>query len=302
MDSLVLELQREAYNASSSISSLLRKAYVVAKKLKIVDIENWLNYELNGYPEKGIEIPDYRYITGEIQGWNPYHGWIPVTFENPKEVALISKRKVVQPITEIEVLSKDESSVLSMSLPAELVSRLSRANGGLITKFHLSFSITQAIKMIETVRNIVLDWALKLEDDGVLGEGMSFTQEEKQVVNEKHYNVNHFYNVQNLQFQQQSNNSTQQMNHQHVGGSINDLKSLHEILQQLKRDIFQLNQEDREEAQAEIATIEAQATSQKPKSVILRESVSTLRKIVEGAGGKLAADYLPKLVHFLSSL
>ncbi len=34
MGSLVLDLQQEAYNSDKSISSLLRKAYVVARKLK----------------------------------------------------------------------------------------------------------------------------------------------------------------------------------------------------------------------------------------------------------------------------
>lgn len=36
-------------------------------------------------------------------------------------------------------------------------------------------SHTAVVKIVDAVRTVVLNWALKLEEDGVVGEGMSFT-------------------------------------------------------------------------------------------------------------------------------
>ena len=82
MGGIVIELQREALDEKISIESLIRKAYLVAKKLKLKEFEEWLNQEQNGYKK---EIPEYRNITGEIKAWNPYRGWIPVILQNDNE-------------------------------------------------------------------------------------------------------------------------------------------------------------------------------------------------------------------------
>jgi hypothetical protein len=72
MGGIVLELQKEALDENISIESLLRKAYLVAKKLKLKDLEEWINQEQNGYKN---HLPEYRNVRGEI---NPYNGWIPM--------------------------------------------------------------------------------------------------------------------------------------------------------------------------------------------------------------------------------
>ena len=60
--SIVLELQKETLDETISIESLLRKAYLVAKKLKLKDFEEWINKEQNGY---NGQIPEYRNVRGE---------------------------------------------------------------------------------------------------------------------------------------------------------------------------------------------------------------------------------------------
>ena len=71
MDGIVIELQREALDESITIEALLRKAYLVAKKLKLKEFEEWINQEQNGYKNA---VPEYRNVGGEIKAWNPYHG------------------------------------------------------------------------------------------------------------------------------------------------------------------------------------------------------------------------------------
>jgi len=69
LNSLVLELQKDALDKNTRVSDLLRKAFVVSKKLSIIKIEKWLENELNGYPLNS-NIPDYRTVHGQIKVWN----------------------------------------------------------------------------------------------------------------------------------------------------------------------------------------------------------------------------------------
>jgi len=53
------------------------------------------------------------------------------------------------------------------------------------------------VAILDAVRNTVLDWTLKLESDGVLGEGMTFSSQEKKTVmkNVTNYNIGNFNGV-----------------------------------------------------------------------------------------------------------
>ena len=43
-----------------------------------------------------------------------------------------------------------------------------------------SLARTQVTKIIDVVRTTILEWALRLEGEGILGDGLTFTQEEKE--------------------------------------------------------------------------------------------------------------------------
>jgi hypothetical protein len=89
VSSVIVELQRDALDKNVSVSELLRKALVVARKLKLSELQKWIENELNGYKD---ETPDYRVAFGQIRGWNPYNGWVPLIFEDHKEAEALSKR------------------------------------------------------------------------------------------------------------------------------------------------------------------------------------------------------------------
>ena len=108
MGGIVIELQREALDEKNSIESLIRKAYLVAKKLKLKEFEEWLNQEQNGYKK---EIPEYRNITGEIKAWNPYHGWIPMIL-SAKVADIVSRRPIPNSISSLlDVYNSSEDRV-----------------------------------------------------------------------------------------------------------------------------------------------------------------------------------------------
>lgn len=67
-----------------------------------------------------------------------------------------------------------------------------------------------------------------------------------------------------------------------------------------KRSELILDEEDESEIDAEIATLESQISSSRPKQGIIRESLSSIKRILEGAGSSVVAQqltsYIPDLL------
>jgi len=206
MGSLVLELQRDAINPEISVLVLLRKALVVAKKLNIQEFQQWVEKELKGYPENS-DLPQYRFMFGQLKARNPYRGWIPVTV--PSQIhEFISKRPVHQPISEIETLVetlKDKNSSL-ITMPPELEEIL-RMYDDIHFEIQIHIDVSQAKGLLEAIRDVILNWSLKLEEDGILGEKMSFSQEEKQSAAKHDYSNLLYINIEQSQMQNSSSES-----------------------------------------------------------------------------------------------
>lgn len=293
MSSVVIELQRDTLNKKVLTSDLLRKALVVSKKLKIKEFESWVANELNGY-KKIEDIPNYRHIKGDVKAWNPYHGWQPVYFQDHKKADFFSIGRCGQAIAEIESLidGKSDTPSLQMPFPAELNQHLRQAIN-FDTPITLIVSFTNLIRIIDAVRTIILNWSLKLEENGILGEGLSFTANEKKAAEKTSYNIINFYApVQGQQIQQDSVNATQISSLYQF-----DSDMVKKILDGVKNHIKDLNvgSETEQELKAEIKTVEVQINSPKPKHGIIKESLMSIKTILEGAGGSVAAQLLLQL-------
>jgi hypothetical protein len=78
---LILQIQAAALDSKASVTDALRKAKLACVKLELKEFEEWIELELSGYIDKKVsEMPQYRMIRGVPQGWNPFHGWQPVSF------------------------------------------------------------------------------------------------------------------------------------------------------------------------------------------------------------------------------
>lgn len=291
MTSLVTELQREALDRSVPAADLLRKALVAARKLKIEGIQSWLKSELNGYSEPD-EIPEYRWVNGEIKVFNPHNGmWIPIMLSESmrEEHRYLTNRPCRQSVAELEDLLANKSGVLGMSYPFELTARLTRR----IDLDSPPMLIVPAAKLrgiLDATRTAVLEWSLQLEEQGVTGEGFTFSKEEQTAASGVVFNIG---TMSHSQIQGGTRNSTQALE---VSGIDLDemrslVKDLHASLSSLK-----LKPSEQDELTQEIATIEAQLSSPKPKPAILRESSRSIRNILEGAtGSALATEILTRL-------
>ena len=291
MSGLVLELQKDALDKSVNVSDLLRKAMVVSKKLGINEMEEWINRELSGYPDDDSEIPLYREITGRVMAYNPYHGWQPLHFENHKLGDKLSKRKISQAVGQIDaIVNNDKSGTLQVPFSNHIKNQL-------MDSMEIPLEVTLLVgdselhKILEGVRNEILNWTLDLETRGIVGDGMRFSTEEKQAASQINYQiVNNIGSMQNSQLQQDSSNATQSLN---VTQNSVDLADFIKSLKKSIRDL-NLDSEDLAELKVEVSTIENQRSSPKPKNLIISESLKSIRNILEGATGSIIATELLK--------
>lgn len=203
MSSLVLELQADALDPSVTVLNLLRKALVVAKKLNVKEFQTWIELELAGYDD--MPIPKYRLIRGRLRAWNPYQGWQSIATDN-KELEnfyeSVCNCSIRQPISELVTLSNSKNSELRMQLTSQAESFLVST---VDTSVKLSISSASIRAIVEAARDVILRWALKLEEDRITGEGMSFSREEKQIA--ANHDYRNFIQIKVEQTQMQNSSS-----------------------------------------------------------------------------------------------
>ncbi|AOA08953.1 hypothetical protein BFC21_02000 [Pseudomonas sp. TMW 2.1634] len=204
---------------------------------------------------------------------------------------MVSRRPFYQSVPELERLTIDGGHLVVFFPPkneAYLRSLMTPS-----TRPAIEIQASQIFGLIEFVRSRILQWALDLEAKGVIGEGMSFTTQERQIVAAQHY---HFGDVTDSQIQIGSNGSSQSIAHGDSSEALNALISL-------LRDVIARNViagDVAAELCAELKTLEAQAESPRPKASIIREAALSVQRVFEGAAGNLLATAAP-LIHSLVS-
>ena len=179
--SIVIELQRLATEKGHDITDLLRKALLVATKLNLNDFRAWIDQELHGY--RGVDIPAYRKCRAEVRLRNPYHGLIPVVFRDSEWADIFCNVEVRDSIESLVHLlgdPKSESGILVIPLsPEQQKFLLENQDSGLELPPVRTVGRNQIASIVDGVRTTILEWALKLESQGILGKNLSFSDDEK---------------------------------------------------------------------------------------------------------------------------
>ncbi len=220
MRSLVLELQTNAIDSSVSVLDLLRKALIVATKLSIEDFRDWIDLELVGYG--GKPVPDYRIARGQIRAWNPYHGWQQIITHDQDLLDIyetVCKCPIDQSISELSTLFDSGEQSLVRQLPPDVESFLVAS---VETSVKVIISNASIKKVLESVRDVILQWSLKLEEDGITGDGMSFSKEEKQIAAKQNYGS--LTQIFIGQSQMQNSSSTSQSSSESFENDLRDAK------------------------------------------------------------------------------
>ncbi len=153
---------------------------MISVKLGLKDISDWLDYEINSYPNYD-SLPEYRILRDvPVRGFNPFHGWMPYQFTGAEDKEIyqgLTTVHITNPVSMLIEYSKSENS-LYCDVPqfmSEYLQKASRCN------FRMAWCISPSVitKILSNTRSRILDWALLLESRGILGEGLMFSNEEK---------------------------------------------------------------------------------------------------------------------------
>jgi hypothetical protein len=148
---------------------------------------------------------------------------------------------------------------------------------------------------------MALGGGIGIAHNGVLEVEEVLTNPDKPTEHFLPLNIIHVHSMSNSVIQQGTTNSTQ--NVIITSDNIADLKSFLVDLKVALQKI-QLSTESQNEVLAEIATLNAQTNSPKPKRTIIGEALKSLRSVLEGVAGNLATPLfqvtLPNLINIFS--
>ena len=196
MDSIVLELERKATDKDADVAELVRMALVVATKLGLDEFRQWAEQELNGY-RKEAEVPAYRQVNAEVKAHSPYHGWVPILFEDHKMAEAAKQARCRNSVGELQhmLLHYEQSGVLQQPYTEDVRAILMRGLDGPLVPTRI-IAVSQVAGVLDAIRNAVLAWALRLEANDIIGDGMTFSTDEKQkAAQAMSVQINHFSGI-----------------------------------------------------------------------------------------------------------
>lgn len=284
MPSLVEQLQRDAADPSISVGTLLRRAKISAKKLGLKTVENWIEHELNGYTG---DVPDYRKAVGRLVAWNPYHGWIPISGD-ADFIEKVSTTYTVQSIDELESLLAGKDANLAVELSPHTTALLDRVMNVPLHRYVLKLGRPVVIRIVNAVRNAVLEWALSLEEAEIVGSDFSFSNEEKQTARE-HAVAIKIGNIESFVGNLGSGNASGD-----ISASDIDIRSVRRLVEQLRPAIhdagFAPDETDR--LKPLVDALGREASKESPNGGLLKGILQDIRAALVGTSGNLIASGL----------
>lgn len=283
MASIVERLQQEALDASVPVSSQLRRVKLIAAKLNLENVEDWVEKELSGYGSS--EVPKYRVLRGQPKAFNPFNGWIPILIDDSEEMETISVRDISQKIPELEdVLNAKSDGTLQIPFHPDVIIYLNQRMPVKLGKMSLFIGRAAVVGIIDSVRNKILDWAIELEKTGIKGSDVSFSAEEKSLAEQPNVTM-HIGSIGNF------------VGNLGVGNKAGDINAAIEaaavesLIEQIRQNFTQLVSLgiDNKRLEDSLQKIEIALGEHRPDQGRLRSLLVDLRAIVTGAAGNLVA-------------
>ena len=150
--------------------------------------------------------------------------------------------------------------------------------------------------IIEKVKTTVLDWTIKLESEGILGENTTFSEQEKQVAATIPQTINNYYGNTNIV-------SSPTENMQIVSGNNNEASFSYEFAKNAVEEIEDsisakdISDTDKEYALSIINNIKNQIDNKNNPSTI-KNSFNLLKEFLIGIGSSFAASAIWTYFHF----
>ncbi|CAI3942573.1 unnamed protein product [Commensalibacter communis] len=197
----IIELQKRAIDLSSDIVELVRYAHAIAYKLNLQDFMNWCNAELEGYTEYcEVFLPEYRCVGGTLKVSSMNGRVERYSFSDADKTSRLSRMGFPNDISSlIKIIEEAEqgkwiSAKLSPKLEQLIVDDPEYI---FAIEAYLEVHISELEKIFSNIRKIILDWTLKCEKQGILGDEWIFTDKEKQMAQNITYNISSVQNMAN---------------------------------------------------------------------------------------------------------
>ncbi len=172
--SLLREIQDAVVDSKSDLPTVLRKCKILSYRLKNSDFKNWVQYELDGYPEDA-QVPDYRICHCQSKGnfSGPFgsgmkNAPIPMTCIPSKFHEILTKVELQQGVTALmDLVDKSEGNTLHCSWPHDILPVVGMniyENMNLMQAWR-EISVSVIIGILDTVRNRILNFVLEIEEE-----------------------------------------------------------------------------------------------------------------------------------------
>jgi hypothetical protein len=282
MTSLVEQLQAEAMNLSVPVVSLLLKTKALATKLDLQELLKWANRELSGYARTD-DIPPYRMVQGEYKVWNPFHGWQPILF--PKSVKVPETRGVTSAIAELEDYSPRKGETMAISMGPEEKAAIVAALEVPMDVAWLANSVSvQAIPA--KVRDLILEWSLKLEKLGIKGEGLSFSPADKTKAESSSVTIG---SIQNFAGNIGQGGGQSSIHATQTNAPVLDLDAVKTLAVQINKHLDDLPTLVSPVVRRELEELDEEVRSREPNQSKIRAALGSIKSALEGAAGNLIA-------------
>lgn len=171
---LYRQIEAEIIDSGSSLASTLRRVKVLASLVGVVELTEWVDRELNGYPD-GTALPGYRQFHcgshGTFSGrFQSVSRNVPIpTALLPDDLAeKVGWIRMGEGIQELQTLASKADSCLERQWNAEwaILARehLPMDDQSILVEATSRFSVSKVEGVLDAVRNRTLDFLLKLRD------------------------------------------------------------------------------------------------------------------------------------------
>ena len=170
--SLLEDIQNAAIDASNDLGTLLRKCKLLAARLGSQQLEDWLIWESNGYPED-VPVPGYRVWPLEVKGHfvGPYgyslqHKTIPLGLL-PKDVRKgYNEYECRYSIAAVESIIEENDSGMLYVTTNDLSLTLSNVYEGMnCLECWAECSTTYLVELLNSVRDRILVFSLAVQKE-----------------------------------------------------------------------------------------------------------------------------------------
>jgi hypothetical protein len=247
--SLLKEIQDAAVDSSADLSMLLRKCRILASRLNHVELKNWVQHELDGYPDEAT-LPAYRVLAVQSKGHfvgaygrEARNAPIPSGIFGEKVRPLLATTQMRDSVSSLADLLRGDAVLFREEWPADVLPHFHGKiyEGMMLAQAWKEMSRGAVLGILETIRSRVLNFALEIESANAgAGDAMPGTEPIPQKVVTQIFTTNITGNVGN--FAPGSSHFKQRADFQIAAGDAKQLRQIVESLGLSSEDAAELEE------------------------------------------------------------